>query len=44
MRQLAAIGPLATRLLKEVDQSGNEEVMAAARKILAAADAGEWLK
>jgi hypothetical protein len=44
MRQLSAVGPAALRLLQQAAQSGREEVRDRARKIIAAADASEWLK
>jgi hypothetical protein len=44
MRQLSVVGPAALRLLQQAAQSGREEVKDRARKIIAAADASEWLK
>lgn len=44
MRQLSVVGPAALRLLQQAAQSGSEAVRDRARKIIEAADAGEWLK
>jgi hypothetical protein len=44
MRQLSMAGPAALRPLQQAAQSGSEEVRDRARKIIAAADASEWLK
>ncbi|MCX6877309.1 MAG: hypothetical protein NTW21_26400 [Verrucomicrobia bacterium] len=44
MRQLSMAGPAALRLLQQAAQAGSEEVRDRAGKIIAAADASEWLK